>query len=237
MKYQDIFERYELKYLVSQKQKEEILEVMSQYMNLDEYGKHTIRNIYFDTPSYRLIRDSLGKPIYKEKLRLRSYAPTRENSPVFIELKKKYQSIVYKRRICVLEKEAMDYLCQGKPLSNPNQVSKEIDYFKDFYENLIPRMFLSYEREAYACLDDTDFRVTFDQNILWRRSELDLKEGVYGNSLLPQRYSLMEVKTPGSIPLWMVAILTKEKVYKTSFSKYGEAFRRVIEEKRRVGYV
>lgn len=230
MEYQKMFERYEIKYLVNKKQREAIEARMAAGgMKPDQYGRHTIRNIYFDTPSYILIRESMEKPVYKEKLRMRSYCLASEESPVFLELKKKFQSIVYKRRICLQEKEAMDYMLRGKQLPEESQVGHELDYFKEFYRSLRPSMFLTYDREAHASFEDSDLRVTFDQNILWRTRDMDLKKTVYGYELLPRGYSLMEVKTSGAIPLWMVEVLTEQQVYKTSFSKYGHAFQTLMQ--------
>ncbi len=224
MAYQNIFERREIKYLLTKEQREKIQQGMSKYMKGDKYGKSTICNIYFDLSDYYLIRHSLEKPVYKEKLRVRSYGIVSPDDTVFVELKKKYKSIVYKRRISMTEREAMQYLCGGKALKNPSQISSEIDYFCSFYEGIHPAVFLSYDREAYYATDDDSFRVTFDQNILWRDYDLSLTKGVYGEPILLPEQSLMEIKTGASIPLWMASILTENHIYKTSFSKYGHAY-------------
>ena len=123
MSYQMIFQRYEMKYLLTQRQKLSVLEAMEPYMSLDQYGRTIIRNIYFDTDSYRLIRRSIERPAYKEKLRLRSYRQAQPEDPIFVELKKKYQSVVYKRRLILPQDQAMDCLCQGKA-SNPKLPEK-----------------------------------------------------------------------------------------------------------------
>ena len=166
MAYQATFQRYEIKYLLTQAQKEEILRAMAPYMKLDKYGRTTIRNIYFDTDSYRLIRRSLEKPAYKEKLRVRSYQTASGEDPVFVELKKKYQSVVYKRRLVLPERQVMASFRQGKPLPVSSQIGREIAYFRSYYEGLRPAVFLSYDREAFYALDGGAFRVTFDWNIL-----------------------------------------------------------------------
>lgn len=228
MAYQNIFKRYELKYLITCGQKERLLAAMEPYMAPDQYGRTTIRNLYFDTPSYRLIRHSMEKPVYKEKLRLRSYGRADPDSPVFVELKKKYCSVVYKRRLAMAEKDAMDWLCADKPCCVDSQISDEINYFLQYYENLTPKVFLSYEREAYYSCDGSDFRVTFDDIILCRKEALSLTEDVWGQPLLDTDKVLMEVKTPGSIPLWLTQFLTAERIYKTSYSKYGTAYQTMI---------
>lgn len=224
MAYQNIFERREIKYLITKEQREKICRSMSKYMTGDKYGKSTICNIYFDMPDYYLIRHSMEKPVYKEKLRMRSYGIVSSDDTVFVELKKKYKSVVYKRRISMTEKEAMQYLCLGNTLQNPSQISREIDYFCSFYKGIHPAMFISYDREAYYAADDDSFRVTFDENILWRDYDFSLTSGIYGEPILLPGQSLMEIKTVSSIPLWMSSILTENHIYKTSFSKYGYAY-------------
>lgn len=228
MAFQTIFKRYEIKYLLTEDQKEKILTAMEPYMALDKYGRSTIRNIYFDTDTYRLIRQSIEKPIYKEKLRIRSYGKASPDSTVFVELKKKYKHIVYKRRISLPEQEAMDWVCGSQHCSKQTQICDEIDYFIDYYETLRPAVFLSYEREAYYSKDGSDFRVTFDDTILCRQENLSLCADAYGTPLLPDGMVLMEVKCSGGIPLWMVHALSEEHIYKTSFSKYGTAYQTMI---------
>lgn len=221
---QMVFQRYEIKYLLDRKQKEKVLQAMEPYMEPDRYGRSTIRNIYYDTDNYRLIRTSLEKPVYKEKLRVRSYEAAAPEDKVFVELKKKYDSVVYKRRIELAQGQAMEYLAGTAPAPIHTHITEEIDYFLQFYRTLAPKVFLSYEREAYYTREAGEFRVTFDENILFREKDLSLGCGVYGEALLKPGQTLMEIKTPGAIPLWMVKALTEEKLHKTSFSKYGSAY-------------
>lgn len=225
MSYQMTFERYELKYLLTRQEKEQLLQVMEPYMKLDEYGRTTIRNIYYDTNSFRLIRHSLEKPAYKEKLRVRSYQPASPDDPVFVEIKKKYKSVVYKRRLVLQENQAMTSFREGLPLPVTSQIADEIEYFRAYYGTLKPAVFLSYEREAYYAVDGGDFRVTFDENILYREEDISLGSEIYGEPLLGENQTLMEIKTSGGIPLWMSHALAQMHLYKTSFSKYGSAYR------------
>ena len=225
MGFKTVFKRYEIKYLITEEQKNIILQAIAPHMELDEYGRTTIRNIYYDTDSFRLIRDSIEKPVYKEKLRVRSYCTADETSTVFVELKKKYKSVVYKRRVSMTESQATDWLMGRASAPKHSQITDEIDYFVKFYETLHPAVFLSYEREAYYSKAGDDFRVTFDENILYRRDSLTLSEEPSGKCILPPGYSLMEIKTSGGIPLWMTAVLTENAIFKTSFSKYGNAYK------------
>ncbi len=222
------FKRYELKFMLTQSQKQALLQVMEPYMALDQYGRTTIQNLYYDTDSFRLVRRSMERPEYKEKLRVRSYGTAREDGRVFVELKKKYDHVVYKRRLTLPEPDAMAWLAGDKSAAPDSQIGREIDYFCTFYRDLRPQVFLSYEREAYFERGGGDFRVTFDENILTRRTALSLKTSPWGTPLLPHGTVLMELKTPGGIPLWMTRFLTENHIYKTSFSKYGTAYQNVI---------
>lgn len=228
MSFQTVFKRYELKYLLTEKQKEKVLQAMEPYMVLDQYGRTTIRNIYFDTDNYRMIRHSIEKPAYKEKLRIRSYEQAAPDSTVFIEVKRKYKNIVYKRRISLTEAEAVKWILGRNDCRENTQISEEVDYLLDYYECLRPAAFLSYEREAYYTREPSDFRVTFDDTILFRQEDLSLEADVYGEPLSPPEKVLMEIKCSGGIPMWMVHVLSREHIYKTSFSKYGTGYQNII---------
>lgn len=223
----NIFKRYELKFMLTTQQYIQLKELMKKYMQGDEFGKSTICNLYFDTPDYLLIRHSIEKPVYKEKLRLRSYGTPKTDSTVFAELKKKYKSVVYKRRIGMSEQAAMKFLCERKPVKD-TQITREIDYFLDFYNHPKPMVYLSYEREAFFSKTDSDFRMTFDRNILWRDYDLSLCKGVYGEPILKKNQVLLEVKTAAAIPMWLTMFLSENHIYKTSFSKYGTAYKTIF---------
>lgn len=227
MSYSNVFKRYELKFLLTVEQYRQIKPIMNEFMCGDEYGESEILNIYYDTPNYLLIRRSLEKPVYKEKLRVRSYGIASKNSDVFVEIKKKYDSVVYKRRIVEKEGNIVKIL-SGK--GNKTQIGKEIDYFISYYKNLSPKMVISYRREAFYAKNDREFRITFDNDILWRNYDLSLKCGIYGKPVLPEEKILMEVKTASSFPLWLTRFLSANAIYKTSFSKYGTAYMQFLKE-------
>ena len=235
MKYQAVFERYEIKYMITMEQKESVLKAISPYMQIDEYGRTTIRNIYYDTDDYILARHSIVKPDFKEKLRIRSYSKANKDSRVFVELKRKYDGIVYKRRIALPEYDAMKWMAgdrspeiESECKAASSQVTNEIEYFYNYYPGLKPMLYLSYEREAYKMKDGSDFRVTFDDNIKSRDYDISLESEAYGTELIDKGMVLMELKCSGGLPLWMTEILSKEHIYKTSFSKYGTAYRTQI---------
>lgn len=227
-----VFKRYEIKYLLTREQRDAVMAAMTNHMEPDSFGHSTIRNIYYDTDNYRLVRRSLERPIYKEKLRVRSYRTAKPEDEVFIELKKKFNSVVYKRRTGICQRQAADYLAGKIPAPKPCQITNEIDYFLQFYETLAPKVFLSYEREAFFDKDESEFRVTFDENILWRTTDLSLEAGVYGENILKPGQTLMEIKTSGGIPIWMVNVLTDQRLQKTSFSKYGSAYVTMFEREK-----
>ena len=228
MRYQAVFKRYELKYLLSKDQKARLLALAEPYIALDQYGRTQIRNLYYDTSDYRLIRRSLERPVYKEKLRIRSYGETTWDSPVFLELKKKYDGVVYKRRMVMPEHQAVSWLQKGEAPRVSGQIQEEIEYFCRYYGGLQPKIFLGYQREAYYDRNGGDLRITFDEDIRFRRDRLALTEAPDGIPLLKENQVLMEIKTSGGIPLWLTAFLTREKIYKTSFSKYGIAYQNYI---------
>lgn len=223
-----VFQRYELKYMLTKAQKEAVLAAMAPYMELDRYGRTSIRNIYYDTDDYLLIRRSIDRPAYKEKLRIRSYSQAGPDSTVFVELKKKYDHVVYKRRIALKQKDAVQWLAGERPCPVKTQIAEEIDYFRAYYQGLRPTVFLSYEREAFCTKDGSDLRVTFDDTILCRQEDLSLGTDACGTPILPEGKVLMEIKCAGGIPLWLTAVLSREKIYKTSYSKYGTAYQTMI---------
>lgn len=232
------FKRYENKYLMTKYQYEQLAKEINKYMNPDGFckdgAKYTIFNIYYDTDDNRLIEQSLSKPYYKEKLRLRSYEiPKSENEEVFMEIKKKIGGIVTKRRATMTLKEANDFVLRGiKPETDSyinRQVVEEIAFFLKKYK-VTPKVFISYERNAYFGKEDKDFRLTFDSNIKTRREELDLKKGTFGQNLMEEKTYLMEVKISGAIPLWLAHKMSELEIRKTRFSKYGNEYKRFIKE-------
>lgn len=225
----DKFKRYELKYILTTEQYHSIKREMENYMRGDKYGESDICNLYCDTPDFLLARRSIERPFYKEKLRIRSYGVAKQGADVFVEIKKKYDSVVYKRRIATDEQTAVGLLTGSATAES--QIGKEIAYFGKLYSGILPQMHISYRREAFYGKDDPDFRMTFDRSILWRTHDLSLSGGIYGQLVLPESSVLMEVKTAAAIPLWLVRILSKNKIYKTTFSKYGTAYELMLKNK------
>jgi hypothetical protein len=224
----NVIKRYEKKYLISQQQYRAFMEVAENKLKADRYGISTICNIYFDTPDYRLIRASAEKPVYKEKLRVRSYGVPAETDNVFIEIKKKYKGVVYKRRICLTYGQSRAFLNNHHIHFEKSQICNEIDSMIKFYKNLMPAMFISYDRLALYGIQDPQLRITFDKNILARTENLELGCGVWGETLLPENGILMEIKLAGAFPVWLSSLLSSLKIYPQSFSKYHAAYKRLV---------
>ena len=218
------FKRHEIKYLITINQYINLMDYLSDKVEKDVVYKSTIYNVYYDTDNFELIKKSIEKPIYKEKLRIRSYDKPTLDSSVYVELKKKYDHIVYKKR----EKIAYKYILNNSFLEGAEtQIDKEIKYFNDFYGGLTPKMFLSYEREAYYFKTDKQIRITFDTNIKYRTENVNLLPSISDIKLLPNNFVLMELKVPFSIPYDLTKYLSSEKIFKTPFSKYGTAYKQI----------
>ena len=233
---QEVFSRFEHKYLLDRKTYENVIEIMDKHMESDPYNKdgkpYTISNIYFDTYGDSLIRTSLEKPVYKEKLRLRAYGVPKKDAKVYFEIKKKYKGLVNKRRTAITLSDAYDFAETGvapevKDYMNP-QVLKEISYFIKFYRPQ-PKVYLAYDRLAFFEKGNPDLRISFDTNIRSRRYNIGLEKGDYGKQLLPGDLYLMEIKTSLAKPLWFADMLSGLDIKRQSFSKYGTEFKQSLE--------
>lgn len=222
----NVMKRYEIKYLLTKEQTKYLVEGLKGHMVLDQYGRTSICSLYYDTPNHRLIRESLDKPEFKEKCRLRSYGLAKPGKPVFLELKRKAYGIVYKRRIQTSIDEVNKFFNKNDVFSD-SQIEKEITYFRDYYESLKPSCLIIYDREAYY-EPDGDLRLTIDYNPRYRLDDLNLSTSTDGKSLLAEGSTILEIKVQEAIPIWLSTLLSNGKIYKNSFSKYGEAYKREI---------
>ena len=221
------FERYEKKYILTKAQYEAILPEIERHVVRDVYGQYTICNIYYDTEQFDLIRQSLKKPYYKEKFRVRSYGVPTGSSNIFAEIKKKSGDIVYKRRIDGTADAIDAFLTKSAPLPENEQIQNEIRWFMK-KNRPSPKVFIGYDRTAYAGIEDPEFRITFDRNIRYRLDDLDLRSGDHGDPLTDDNTIIMEVKVKDAMPLWLVPILSRNRIYPGSFSKYGACYERFI---------
>ena len=226
------FNRIEKKFMITKKQYEKIKEKFDEYMIPDEHGKSTICNIYFDTDNFDFIINSISKPYFKEKIRARCYNVPKEDSKVFLEIKKKIDKAGNKRRITMKLSELKKYIKDRNSVSLENvQIKRELDYYFKIFD-IKEKIFVSYDREAFYGKTDRDFRITFDSNILARNYDLELNKGIYGENVIDYDKIIMEVKTLGSIPLWLVKILSEEGIKSRPFSKVGEAYKKFMRKEK-----
>lgn len=233
----EVFNRHEKKYVFDKDTYIELEKHFMKYMKPDVYNEenytYPILNIYYDTVKNDLIRTSVSKPRYKEKLRLRAYnIPTLE-SEVYIEIKKKISGFVNKRRSMFLLNEAYDFL-SGKEVDTHGefmnvQVINEIKYFLSMYK-LEPKLYLSYDRRALVGIEQEDLRISYDTNILARRSDLKLESGCYGTNLLDDNLGIMEIKVSRSMPLWLSSLLSENEIFSQSISKYGTEYIKFLQK-------
>ncbi|MBO9605229.1 MAG: polyphosphate polymerase domain-containing protein [Paenibacillaceae bacterium] len=231
----EVFNRYENKYLMDSQAFAAIYNRLLAYMEPDEYNRndrfYSISNLYYDTEHDTLIRTSLAKPKYKEKLRIRAYGVPAEGAKVYLELKKKVFGLVNKRRTALKLEEAYAFAGTGSlPILREYmniQVAREIEYFLQRYK-LMPKVYLAYDRIALFAKENRDLRVTFDTNIRSRRYDLRLEQGDFGEQLLGGGQWLMEVKAEKTIPLWLSRLLSELGMFRMSFSKYGNEYRRAL---------
>ncbi len=225
-----VMQRYELKYLLSAEQTDVLKERLNGHMVLDEYGLTSIGSLYYDTPDHRLIRTSMDKPEFKEKIRLRSYGLATEDSPVYLELKRKAAGIVYKRRVQTTIPAVEDFIAGGD-ICEGSQINRELAYFRDYYKELAPACLIMYDREAFF-EPDGELRLTIDHNPRYRFDDLNLTTSMEGQRLREPGVSVLEIKVQQAMPLWLAHVLDEGGIRKNSFSKYGEAFRLSMERNR-----
>ncbi|MGI5976265.1 MAG: polyphosphate polymerase domain-containing protein [Candidatus Limivicinus sp.] len=221
------FKRYEKKYIICPGQYVKFRRELDRYIVPDIYFTSTVCSIYYDTDDFSCIRNSIEGPIYKEKLRLRSYNVPSEDDEVFVELKEKFKGLVYKRRIAMPEREAVKYLAGEAPAPDDGQISREIDWFLK-NNDVKPKVYIACEREAYVAENDSELRITFDSDIRWRDERLDLCLGSEGERILPEGQVLMEIKLPQAAPLWLARMLSENELFPVGFSKYGTCYKENI---------
>lgn len=226
-----IFKRYEKKYLLTKTEYEQLMSVIKEKLVPDKYGKNTLCSLYLDTPDFLLIRNSIDAVSYKEKLRMRSYGIPGRDKPLFFEIKKKYKRVVYKRRVSMTVEQAVEYIETGVPPFE-SQIMREIDYLMQFYRQPKPNVCILCEREAFFSKDDSEIRLTFDANLRYRYgfpSNENIGEGI---PIIENDKYIMEIKTPGAMPLWLVHALSECKIYPRSFSKYAHAYYDIMRKER-----
>ena len=218
---QTFFKRYEEKYFITQEQTAMLEALFQEHMDRDKFDVYWVQNLYFDTENWDVIRTSIEKPFFKEKMRLRCYGVPTDTQDVFLELKKKYDGIVYKRRI-FLPVASLSHLEEAL-VEESSQIAQELLFYLRS-TGVEPKMFVAYQRQAFVGKESRDLRITLDGDIHYRLDQLDFFNPEEGIPLPMDGCHVMEVKTPTAFPLWLVEALSKHKIFGSSFSKFGSCF-------------
>jgi len=249
----DTFERKETKYLLSPLQYLQFRALAERHLAPAEYHESDVSSLYYDTPDDLLINRSLQGGKYKEKLRVRSYGAATQSSPVFIEIKKKFKGITYKRRVnCTLAAASaflagMDYLeaIERWPLKDTaaqeyahgtmsRQIAGELAWMRDHYEGIAPKMLVTTHRLSFVDVDDPDLRITFDSNVRWDNVSTTLEEAAGRHELFDNGERILEIKCGSAYPMWLVAALNECGIRPQSVSKYGRAYQAAAMRERRI---
>ena len=220
---QSIFKRYEKKYFITEKQQKVLRKTLPQYMIPDQYGEYLVQNLYYDTDNWDVIRTSIEKPAYKEKMRLRCYGEATGDSKFYLELKKKFKGVVYKRRIAIPEQSLIEDSVRGIVSATHSQISRELDFYLQS-NTVSEKIYISYQRVAFAGIEDSELRVTFDTDIRFRLDDLRFANSSADQIILPKGMILMEIKALGGMPLWMARVLSENEIFPTTFSKFGVCY-------------
>lgn len=232
------FKRYEKKYLISKEKLDAIMPVLLEYMDLDPFclngNEYRIYSIYYDTVNHDIIRQNSSGPVYKEKMRLRSYYDRKDpEDKIFMEIKKKSEGVGNKRRIKLKIKEIDPFVNEGILPQTKDylsaQVAKELAYFLKM-NKVAPALYVQYDRLALFGKEDKNFRMTFDRNVHTRRSNFVFGESDEDELLLPDDIYIMEVKILGAMPLWLTRLLSENELFSHGFSKYGVKYKREAHE-------
>ena len=194
-------------------------------MQPDDFGEYLVQSLYFDTDNWDVIRASIEKPVYKEKLRIRCYGIPDAASSVFLELKKKYKSTVHKRRVMLLLGDLQNKSARDIMATDNTQIGRELNYYLNSH-NVYEKVHISYNRLAFTT--DNGLRITLDKNIHFRTNQLDYNHPQGGLEILPANLTIMEVKTLGGMPLWLSYALSQHGIFPTSFSKYGVGYKKHV---------
>lgn len=235
-----VFDRIEKKYLITKDDKAQLLKTIKQHMKQDDYYQSEVYNLYFDTDNFDLIIQSIDQPIFKHKLRARSY---KGYDRVFLEIKTKIRgqdlNPGYKRRVMITHDD-FDQLVKGKKTIQElaakteetpadRQIAKEVDHLITHFD-LKPKIMTMYNRESYKGEDG--LRITFDENLKYRDKNLNLKQPKRGKIYFKdKRNIIMEIKAHGVLPLWLVKILSANKLYPQQFSKVGKSYEKIRKER------
>lgn len=233
------FDRIEKKCLITKEQKEAMLTEIKRHMEKDGYYDSEVCNIYFDTDHYDLIIQSIEQPMFKEKLRARSYGGY---DKVFFEIKTKLcgkeNNVGYKRRVRVTKKDynkmvkehanLSDFMAQNADEPNDYRIAEEVDYLIKHFD-LKPKILVFYRR--YSWQGEQKLRITFDENLRYRTEDVKFcKKKSDKKYFLDEKNIIMEIKAQGAWPLWLARKLSSERIFPQQFSKVGKIYQKIGKE-------
>lgn len=244
--YSDVFERKEMKYRITAAQLAELLPVLQEHLVPADFADATVRSLYYDTPGDDLIARSIEGPLYKEKLRLRVYGDGYDPAmPAFVEIKKKFKGIVYKRRV-MLSLAAAEAFLDGMPYEEAlaaypladkklaaqvrenaaknKQIANEIAFFMQRYAPLQPSILTACSRCSLVDPDGGDLRITIDTQLCAKHRPTNIGDVDGAGALIGEGDAIMEIKSTFALPLWLTSALSSVGAYKQSFSKCGAAY-------------
>jgi hypothetical protein len=224
------FNRFELKYLLTLQQAERFKADLQAYVVPDEHGhtngRYALSSLYYDSPDLRCYHENERGLKSRRKLRIRHYETGEvftDESPVFIEIKQRYDRITQKRRTLLPYDEALR-LCNDRQL--PDQGPGDRAFVEEIYAflwqcNLRPASIVRYERQAFTgTVYDRGLRVTFDTSLSSQAHQLHLHEQPAGLPMLPASLTVMEIKVNERLPLWLSDMIAAHDLRRVGFSKY-----------------
>jgi len=241
------FQRYEIKYWLTEERYFDVRDEIQRYMELDPYchdrphHAYPIWSLYLDTFDFATFEERLDGLIFRQKYRLRTYGADKPfedalTDPLFVEIKKKQNKVILKDRSLIKVREALDLLdhASGNPFMQtlPLAQKKTMERFVFFQNHLSlgPQIAVKYEREAYFGENDRNVRVTFDRNLCAKESralaEMYTETKNWFHHRNPQ--IIFEIKVYDAMPQWLVNILRRFQLRSEPISKYCESVEMVF---------
>lgn len=224
------FNRFELKYLLPIEHAGEFKKAIKSFLHVDSFGEegqYALTSLYYDTPDHRFYWEKIDGIKVRRKLRIRHYE-TRDaitpETPVFVEIKKRIDRVIIKKRAKMPYKDAVNLCNEGiMPAKFDPKDKKTLEEVQSMFHTypLRPTLITSYFRHALIGTHyDLGLRVTFDTNIRFRDHDLDLTSKNRGKFIIPPNIALMEIKANGAIPYWLTEMIGAHNIRLIRVSKY-----------------
>jgi len=236
------FHRFEFKYLIDNRYKEELINNLLQYMNYDVPSKngrfhYEVLNLYLDSPDLKFYRQKMDGLMFRKKLRFRFYTFDPEQSDyIFLEIKRKKNMTFVKDRIRLSYANGIKVLRRdfSSLLQEMNQLAKQqAELLSEFiYEimrnRLESKLWVRYKRIPLLAKANK-LRVTIDDNPV----AVVAKNGFNFDPRRPHHClfrskSVIEIKYNGSLPFWLHNIIQSYQLFREPISKYCNAIEKVV---------